>query len=1693
MPDTFDEIESRFGAKKPAADFDAIEARFGKASAQDSFAADAAAEEALWAEDAAYPAMQRAKAAEEAAAAEFQRRAHAKTAGYKPPTFVERVGREALTLGQEGLDAGETAVRDLWAEAQAIPALIEGPARYQAARAQAHAADREKPTLTRALQDLDPTGGEAKARAASLAGLEGDTSGRLLLGGARLSGEVAALGPAGKAVGMVPTFTARAAAGAAPGDELKAALTTAATLIVGGKVAQGLSQVFPKIPVGLRPALAGAVEDARQAAIAGVAFGGVEAGRRAVTGEDQDAEAIAHAAGLGAFIVAAEGGGAGAARKAYVERYMAAKAEQVQRAGIRADVRRQMGEIDQRNADLRGVRDEMRAAVPKAALPAAPERPALTEGDGSIPAEVVRKTTYEETPQTPENVRAGQRVTPGAEVVPIGPRSGKPTKARRPTPELTVEQAGAVKAEALRLGLATEAEVISPERAKALMAALEAGATPQDAMQIVKDLGPVTRADGNVAEGYKPTAEVLADPAIPEAQKAAIKAAQEQGIATASSHVAEDGTGVAIGVDGQGRVRRVEAEAPKGEPTPEVVGASDRMMERLGGMAEDLLSGSAVMEPAQERAVRRAWALLARAGGRLGSNRENMEDPGRHTTADLRDAMRIMEEAHTQHFGGRRGAVRPALPEGGARLIRTPIQAASATSFGGYADGTPIRFGKNGEPIEGEIGGLPVTTERRGLIDQMSPKTVRALEEAFSDPDTRQALEDAGIHTVHLADNANRNRPTGWTMAHKDGVLWVNPQTAERMAKRDAVRGVQRGILGVLHHEAGHGLWKRGTDAQRRAVADALAAHPEVVKQIEREQNTHPPGERFDDSLGSAERYRQEEVHAELNAIRRYNPERFAALPEQVRTAIEAFGTSGDPALGDALKKYGPQAPEKGTTLGVGLGAIPKGAADLPRNILNVPGKIIDPIVERGLDALGGLVGRGLRKIPGAGTVSGWWSARRNIQEVFAKQSGETEAAALDTSAATKAVAKATRAPEQQEAAYGYVTEPNSPVARAKAEKAIGPEGVKTIDAALDIRDTNQRFIEDHNLVGKEAKRVYGAQVGKRGTYLRREYANVEDEVYDHLLLLQGKGAKLPKNELKRDKWTVTWGAKEYRKFDTEAEARSFKKINGHGEVVAPLSPEARKQMGEVTDPAVVLQRTLALQALKIARFKTLEAFAKGPLASDKPGDPRFAAEPIPNDPTRYGPLAGKYVDKALRAEVMGRFGEVEALDKFFDIIERGGSWWKAGKTIYNPASQGGNIIGNIAFLERAGVSLARPSDLPHLANAIRLQFAKPGTAEWALLREFTRNGFGASASIPADLQGALLEAASVRNGQGMVRRIAAVLARAPRAAWMLGDTIPKTAAALKVLRNGGTMEQAVQVVRDSFPDYGRAWSGLLTNSRTRTARAIKAVFAPPFVNFLSESVRIGAGTAKSKSGSLATGLLVLKALGLLSQQAAGISDEEAEKTIALAPDWMRAGSLAAPLWWDRDEKGNAQVVDLRYVLPLSREMGDLFGTGDARQSGLSIVNNPILAPLEDVFTNRDRFFGEPLTKPGASVEEKREQAGRYLFDAYAPSLATKFSGFGRRPGTSYRALTGTKDRYGQVPEVSSALMGDLAGVRVRPIDEGVEWARYRTALGARVREKVDAIRAADRRGDHDEVERLARDLRALDAEWKAKRKAVGK
>jgi hypothetical protein len=232
----------------------------------------------------------------------------------------------------------------------------------------------------------------------------------------------------------------------------------------------------------------------------------------------------------------------------------------------------------------------------------------------------------------------------------------------------------------------------------------------------------------------------------------------------------------------------------------------------------------------------------------------------------------------------------------------------------------------------------------------------------------------------------------------------------------------------------------------------------------------------------------------------------------------------------------------------------------------------------------------------------------------------------------------------------------------------------------------------------------------------------------------------------------------------------------------------------------------------------------------------------------------------------------------------------------------------------------------------------------------------------------------------------------------------------------------------------------------------------------------------------MATGLAVLATLGTLSRRAAGITDEEEKKAKSVAPGWMNAGSMAVPWFWDRDEEGNAQALDLRYILPLSKEINDITSGDDGRQSMLGIVNNPILAPLIDLGLNRDRFYGSDIVDKGSSGWGAAEERLRYLFDAYAPSLATKLTGFGRRKSPTWKAMTGQPDRFGDVPDLGRSVLADIGGVTIRPVDVEKETEKRLNELKYRRSDHVRAQNAAEKRGDTGEVGRIQALIDALDA-----------
>jgi len=134
---------------------------------------------------------------------------------------------------------------------------------------------------------------------------------------------------------------------------------------------------------------------------------------------------------------------------------------------------------------------------------------------------------------------------------------------------LSQEEAGNLtKAEYLASGGKPE-DVISPER-KAILdqetqRQLQAGATPQQASiesgNAVDAMGTIRRPDGTIAEGYKPTAQALAEGIIETPAIPAVKEAQRLGIETVSSGTDKaTGVGFAIGRNKDGKVVRFEAD-----------------------------------------------------------------------------------------------------------------------------------------------------------------------------------------------------------------------------------------------------------------------------------------------------------------------------------------------------------------------------------------------------------------------------------------------------------------------------------------------------------------------------------------------------------------------------------------------------------------------------------------------------------------------------------------------------------------------------------------------------------------------------------------------------------------------------------------------------------------------------------------------------------------------------------------------------------------------------------------------------------------------------------------------------------------------------------------------------------------------------------------------------------------------------
>lgn len=197
-------------------------------------------------------------------------------------------------------------------------------------------------------------------------------------------------------------------------------------------------------------------------------------------------------------------------------------------------------------------------------------------------------------------------------------------------------------------------------------------------------------------------------------------------------------------------------------------------------------------------------------------------------------------------------------------------------------------LGPDGNLIEGSVGGLSITSSERGLIGKVSKKTIAALDDVMNDAAAIESLRLGGINHLRIEPTRGEGKPKVWSAAASSGAMIFHAKTAEALADSKIEERTKHGLRRVVHHESGHGIYGRASDSSKKAFSEAIAKHPEVLKDIARIVAIAVPDNvaLFDESKRNRA---NTEAHAELYAMSHYDPEKYNALPQHLRDAVDGI------------------------------------------------------------------------------------------------------------------------------------------------------------------------------------------------------------------------------------------------------------------------------------------------------------------------------------------------------------------------------------------------------------------------------------------------------------------------------------------------------------------------------------------------------------------------------------------------------------------------------------------------------------------------------------------------------------------------------------------------------------------------------------------------------------------------------------
>lgn len=494
-----------------------------------------------------------------------------------------------------------------------------------------------------------------------------------------------------------------------------------------------------------------------------------------------------------------------------------------------------------------------------------------------------------------------------------------------------------------------------------------------------------------------------------------------------------------------------------------------------------------------------------------------------------------------------------------------------------------------------------------------------------------------------------------------------------------------------------------------------------------------------------------------------------------------------------------------------------------------------------------------------------------------------------------------------------------------------------------------------------------------------------------------------------------------------------------------PLSLSEQEKAGLILDPVYSIARYAAQMVHDNSTAEFFNFVASKPEWISDTATPGFTQIP---DSTAFGRLAGKYVENDIHRQLTELVETPNAALRFYDTVM---SWWKAGKTLYNPATHLRNVMSNVFFGQLAGVNPLNPGNLRYYRDAIR-HLRNGGQTLTEAYEDGVLGADYVSAELRQTLRQLLPDPATIEESAkgesillGLGKAIGQVVpnwAKNPlhkfhntvTGLYQLEDEVYKLAAYLKSLEMGETREAATAHVRKWFPYYD-----------TATSTTIKGLQRTvwPFLSFYRESVRIFGVALKERPLSLAAGMALPSLITLFSAMALGLDDDDLEQIRKDARG--KAGKLLGPtplggiplfsmLLPVKSGTGLYQQWDLSGVFPFTDLLGNRVETDETedwwQQSWRSfLAAGPIGSLVYAQVTGRESFGDRPFVEANMTTGEKFAARLDNLAKTALPPLTPFY-------GTSFESIANSGEvapnKSLEFRSPGQAVMRALFGVDVR-------------------------------------------------------------